>query len=203
MVDFWIAVALSLLSAVCYGAGAASQRLVAARMGRPLTVRVVLTVLTRDRLWWVALLLNGLGAVLHVVALVFGALIVVQPLGLLALVFALPWAARFAVRPVSRREAEAWIDLTRAAMVTRQRDLEFSDVIRRRCPLMHEAILQVGDFGVYPVPERQEPKKVEQYGPGEYARLAAEGWRAPIPTFFCKGNNEDYEALEEPLDGTR
>lgn len=28
--------------------------------------------------------------------------------------------------------------------MTRQRDLEFSDVIRRRLPLMHEAILQVG-----------------------------------------------------------
>src|SRR5262245_19726631 len=28
--------------------------------------------------------------------------------------------------------------------MTRQRDLEFSDVIRNRCPLMHEAIVQVG-----------------------------------------------------------
>lgn len=28
--------------------------------------------------------------------------------------------------------------------MTRQRDIEFSDVVRERCPLMHEAILQVG-----------------------------------------------------------
>jgi len=28
--------------------------------------------------------------------------------------------------------------------MTRQRDLEFSDLVRQRCPLMHEAILQVG-----------------------------------------------------------
>src|SRR6201987_2139856 len=28
--------------------------------------------------------------------------------------------------------------------MTRQRDLEFSDLIRSRCPLMHDAILQVG-----------------------------------------------------------
>ena len=28
--------------------------------------------------------------------------------------------------------------------MTRQRDLEFSDLVRERCPLMHEAILQVG-----------------------------------------------------------
>jgi carbon-monoxide dehydrogenase medium subunit len=28
--------------------------------------------------------------------------------------------------------------------MTRQRDIEFSDVVRQRCPLMHEAIVQVG-----------------------------------------------------------
>jgi aerobic carbon-monoxide dehydrogenase medium subunit len=28
--------------------------------------------------------------------------------------------------------------------MTRQRDIEFSDIVRRRCPLMHEAIAQVG-----------------------------------------------------------
>jgi Icc-related predicted phosphoesterase len=62
-----------------------------------------------------------------------------------------------------------------------------------------DVILQVGDFGVYPVPERQEPDKILQYGPGEYSKLAAEGWKAPIQTFFCKGNNEDFDALTGPL----
>ena len=28
--------------------------------------------------------------------------------------------------------------------MTRQRDIEFSDLVRRRCPLMHEAVVQVG-----------------------------------------------------------
>ena len=28
--------------------------------------------------------------------------------------------------------------------MTRQRDIEFSDLVRQRCPLMHEAIAQVG-----------------------------------------------------------
>ncbi|MFZ3224987.1 MAG: FAD binding domain-containing protein, partial [Xanthobacteraceae bacterium] len=28
--------------------------------------------------------------------------------------------------------------------MTRQRDIEFSDLVRKRCPLMHEAIAQVG-----------------------------------------------------------
>ena len=35
-------------------------------------------------------------------------------------------------------------DAIEIGAMTRQRDLEFSDVIRRRLPLMHEAILQVG-----------------------------------------------------------
>ena len=35
-------------------------------------------------------------------------------------------------------------DVLEVGAMTRQRDLEFSDLIRRRCPLMHEAIRQVG-----------------------------------------------------------
>ena len=35
-------------------------------------------------------------------------------------------------------------DAVQIGAMTRQRDVEFSEVIRRRCPLMHEAILQVG-----------------------------------------------------------
>ncbi|MFD9094722.1 DMT family transporter [Streptomyces collinus] len=43
--------------------------------------------------WWAALGLNGLGGVLHVVALAYGPLSLVQPLGALTIVFALPMAA--------------------------------------------------------------------------------------------------------------
>src|ERR1700730_13385377 len=39
------------------------------------------------------------------------------------------------------REANGAIEI---GAMTRQRDLEFSDVVRVRCPLMHEAIRQVG-----------------------------------------------------------
>jgi carbon-monoxide dehydrogenase medium subunit len=35
-------------------------------------------------------------------------------------------------------------DALEIGALTRQRDLEFSGLVRRRCPLMHEAILQVG-----------------------------------------------------------
>jgi Predicted phosphoesterases, related to the Icc protein len=76
---------------------------------------------------------------------------------------------------------------SRAADWSRQNDVEV------------DVILQVGDLGVYPVPDRQEEEKKTQYGPGDYAKLAAEGWEAPIPTYFCKGNNEDFEALNGPL----
>ncbi len=62
-----------------------------------------------------------------------------------------------------------------------------------------EVILQVGDFGIYPRPETMDPEKVKRYGHGDYAALLEEGWRAPVPTYFCKGNNEDFEALTGPL----
>lgn len=59
-----------------------------------------------------------------------------------------------------------------------------------------EAILQVGDFGIYPEPARMKPEKQVQYGPGDYHELVEEDWQAPIPTWFCKGNNEDFDALD-------
>ena len=35
-------------------------------------------------------------------------------------------------------------DALEIGAMTRQRDLEFSDLVKARCPLMHEALLQVG-----------------------------------------------------------
>lgn len=103
MIDFWVAVVVAVASAVCYGGGAVGQRRVAERMGGAPSLRVLPTLL-RNRLWWAAITLNGAGAILHVAALAYGTLIVVQPLGTLALVFALPWAAGLAARRVSARE---------------------------------------------------------------------------------------------------
>ena len=42
--------------------------------------------------------------------------------------------------------------------MTRQRDLEFSDVVRVRCPLMAEAIGLVGHRRVRPSPVRRPPR---------------------------------------------
>ncbi|WP_129768475.1 DMT family transporter [Streptomyces sp. L-9-10] len=87
-----LSVLLSLVSAVAYAAGAILQERVAAdtpdRLYAPL----------HHGVWWAAVALNGLGAVLHVVALAYGPLSLVQPLGALTIVFALPMAALFVGR---------------------------------------------------------------------------------------------------------
>ncbi|MEY9996291.1 putative membrane protein [Streptomyces sp. V4I8] len=94
-----LSVLLSLVSAVAYAGGAIVQERVAvsspgqqfAPMRRPG--------------WWAAVALNGLGGLLHVVALAFGPLSLVQPLGALTIVFALPMAALFVGR---RAGSTAW-----------------------------------------------------------------------------------------------
>jgi drug/metabolite transporter (DMT)-like permease len=94
-----LSVLLSFVSAVAYAGGAIVQEQVAlsspdkqyAPMRRPS--------------WWAAVALNGLGGLLHVVALAYGPLSVVQPLGALTIVFALPMAALFVGR---RAGATAW-----------------------------------------------------------------------------------------------
>lgn len=94
-----LSILLSLVSAVAYAGGAIVQERVAdsehgasyAPMRRPV--------------WWVAVALNGFGGVLHVVALAYGPLSVVQPMGALTIVFALPMAALFVRRKAG---ATAW-----------------------------------------------------------------------------------------------
>jgi drug/metabolite transporter (DMT)-like permease len=91
-----LSVLLSLVSAVAYAAGAILQEHVATTTpSRPYAP------LHQGR-WWAAVALNGVGAVLHVVALAYGPLSLVQPLGALTIVFALPMAALFARRRAGR-----------------------------------------------------------------------------------------------------
>ncbi|WP_435256258.1 DMT family transporter [Streptomyces althioticus] len=95
-----LSVLLSFVSAVAYAGGAIVQEQVAlsssgARQYAPL----------RRPTWWAAVALNGLGALLHVVALAYGPLSLVQPLGALTIVFALPMAALFVGRKAG---ATAW-----------------------------------------------------------------------------------------------
>lgn len=82
-----LSVLLSFVSALAYAAGAIVQEQVA--VSSPGSTYLPL----RRPGWWGALALNGLGGVLHVVALAYGPLSLVQPLGALTIVFALPLAA--------------------------------------------------------------------------------------------------------------
>ncbi|WP_338674192.1 DMT family transporter [Streptomyces sp. SCSIO 30461] len=87
---------LSLVSVMAYASAAVVQERVAA--GAP----GGLTGLLRDIRWWASTGLNALGALLHVVALAYGPLSLVQPLGALTIVFALPLAAVLGRRRVAR-----------------------------------------------------------------------------------------------------
>ncbi|MFF9060779.1 DMT family transporter [Streptomyces sp. NPDC014882] len=94
-----LSVVLSLVSAVAYAGGAIVQEQVA--VSSPDGQYAPL----RRPGWWAAVGLNGLGGLLHVVALAYGPLSLVQPLGALTIVFALPMAALFVGR---RAGATAW-----------------------------------------------------------------------------------------------
>ncbi|MER5946445.1 DMT family transporter [Streptomyces sp. NPDC001904] len=94
-----VSVLLSLVSAVAYAGGAIVQERVAETS--PQTAYAPL----RRPAWWGAGCLNGLGALLHVAALALGPLSLVQPLGALTIVLALPMAALLVGR---RAGATAW-----------------------------------------------------------------------------------------------
>ncbi|MCX5562066.1 hypothetical protein [Streptomyces sp. NBC_00038] len=89
-----LAVVLSLVSAVCYATAAVVQERTAA--GTP----DLRGALARGSWWW-AVLLNATGALLHVVALRYGPLTLVQPLGALTLVVAVPLGSLAARRRTS------------------------------------------------------------------------------------------------------
>ncbi|MGW4298517.1 DMT family transporter [Streptomyces sp. NPDC004646] len=94
-----LSVLLSFVSAVAYAGGALAQERVAVSCPDARFLPL------RRAGWWAALGLNGLGAVLHVVALAYGPLSLVQPLGALTIVFALPMAVLLVGRPTG---AAAW-----------------------------------------------------------------------------------------------
>ena len=87
-----LSIMLSLVSAVAYAGGAIVQERVA--VSSPDQEYAPL----RRPSWWAAVALNGTGGLLHVVALAYGPLSLVQPLGALTIVFALPMAALFVGR---------------------------------------------------------------------------------------------------------
>ncbi|MEU9999927.1 DMT family transporter [Streptomyces sp. NPDC050848] len=96
-----LAVLLSLVSAAGYALAAVAQsRLASASDGGRGALRALLA---RGQWWW-AVGLNAAGALAHVAALHYGPLTLVQPLGALTLVAALPLGAYCARRRVTRAE---------------------------------------------------------------------------------------------------
>ena len=69
---------------------------------------------------------------------------------------------------------------------------EFEQLLRRR----FDAVLHVGDFGVWPDPERIDRATREHDGAGDFPRWIREGRGAPRPTWFIKGNHEDFEWMD-------
>ncbi|MGW5777998.1 DMT family transporter [Streptomyces sp. NPDC003863] len=99
-----LAVLLSLVSAAGYALAAVAQsRLAAASPAGPDGRGALRALLARGQWWW-AVGLNAAGALAHVVALHYGPLTLVQPLGALTLVAALPLGAYYARRRVTRTE---------------------------------------------------------------------------------------------------
>ncbi len=94
-----VAVLLSLVSAVAYAVAAVAQARLASRNSGAGALRLL-----GSGAWWGAVTLNALAALLHVVALKYGPLTVVQPLGAFTLVAAVPLGARMAGRRVSVAE---------------------------------------------------------------------------------------------------
>ncbi|MFF4029246.1 hypothetical protein ACFYZ2_05675 [Streptomyces sviceus] len=94
-----LALALSLLSSVAYAAAAVAQERLASRNPGSGVLRML-----GSGAWWGSVGLNASAALLHVVALKYGPLTVVQPLGALTLVAAVPLGARIAGRRVSATE---------------------------------------------------------------------------------------------------
>lgn len=99
MNDTALAVGLCLASAVAYAAAAVAQE----RLARAGLARTA-TALLGSGAWWWSAGLNAAAALLHAAALRYGPLTLVQPLGALTLVAAVPLGARRAGRRVAATE---------------------------------------------------------------------------------------------------
>ncbi|WP_309052033.1 DMT family transporter [Streptomyces sp.] len=98
-----LAVLLSLVSAAGYALAAVAQSRLAASTSADAGRGALRSLLARGQWWW-AVGLNAAGALAHVAALHYGSLTLVQPLGALTLVAALPLGAYCARRRVTRTE---------------------------------------------------------------------------------------------------
>ena len=99
----WLAVLLALGAAMLFAVGAVAQQQEAANHPDVHGPRLMARLLTRPR-WLAATTGNALGYALQASALAAGSLIVVEPMLVTTLVFALPLGARWSGRSVSRSQ---------------------------------------------------------------------------------------------------
>ncbi|MGW5263055.1 DMT family transporter [Microbispora sp. NPDC004025] len=93
----WVGVAIALVGALGYALGAALQQFEAVSEGATLA-------LVRRPRWWIGGIIGFTGASLHAVALSLAPLVVVQPVSVATLVFAVPLAATLHGRRPRRAE---------------------------------------------------------------------------------------------------
>ncbi|SDH40669.1 hypothetical protein SAMN05421505_11568 [Sinosporangium album] len=93
----WVGVSIALIGALGYALGAALQQYEAVDLGASLK-------LMRRPRWWIGGAIGFTGACLHAVALSFAPLVVVQPVSVATLVFAVPLAAMLHGRKPHRAE---------------------------------------------------------------------------------------------------
>src|SRR5882672_894652 len=72
---------------------------------------------------------------------------------------------------------------------------EIVDELERRSGAPIDAVLQVGDFGVWPDPSRLDAATERHGDGGEFRALLAAG-RVPRATYFIAGNHEDFAFLQ-------
>ena len=101
----WVAVLLALGAAMVFAVGAVAQQQEAANVDAHGSQFVA--GLLRSPRWWAATFADGFGYLLQAAGLAVGSILVVQPLLIASLVFALPLSARWNQRPIHRRDL-AW-----------------------------------------------------------------------------------------------
>ena len=62
-----------------------------------------------------------------------------------------------------------------------------------------EWVLHVGDFGIWPDPERIDRAARSHDGAGDFSEWLRAGRRAPRQSLFIKGNHEDFSWLESQM----
>ncbi|KZF09025.1 DMT family transporter [Rhodococcus cerastii] len=103
MTASWLSIALALVSAFLFACASVAQQSAAASVPEGTSL---LSALIRSPRWWVGVLGDGGGYAVQIAALWVGSVLVVQPLLVTALLFALPMSAKLAGRVLP---ASTWV----------------------------------------------------------------------------------------------